>query len=650
MALKWLRDQIKFLAPVLWIIVAAFIITIFFDFGTVDLRQSSGQVAATVGSERITLGEFQSEYRALESRYQQTFGQQWTPEMARQLNIPKQALDQLIDRRILLMEAESIGLMATDEEVRDLIVTFPAFQDEDGNFAGREAVQNVLRNARLTEEEFTKDQRDRLLLEKLQSVLRDTIFVSEADIEEAYRAQNEKAEIRFIEVPSSQFADRVEIEPSELQAYYDENSSDYELLEQRVVDYVLVDTVQMRRTIEIPDDEMEQYWNDNQSEFERDEQVRARHILLRSTPDRDIEAAKAELLAIKTRVEGGEDFGEIAREVSDDEGTAKRGGSLGFFGRGSMVEAFDKAAFGAEPGTLVGPVETQFGVHLIDVQDRREGGIQPFEEAKQVIRSRLLGQRVDQLAQDKINDLSNRIQEEGLKETAQLEALATEEDATFQTTQPFGKSDTVVGIGRAADFTDTAFALKQNDISQPIKVPRGWVVLRLAEIQPPQIPELAEVEGQVRSAVSAEKQKVLAVERLGEMRAGVAADETGAGLDNAAAELGVVVQESGEFTRLGSVGDLGRDRRVIDAALSMEPGQLSEVFSTDNGAVLFEVTSRTTFDAAAYSEERDATREQEVQKRLNQVFVSLIEERKRNLAPKYDARVMEDFDIQATTL
>ncbi|MEM1177892.1 MAG: SurA N-terminal domain-containing protein [Acidobacteriota bacterium] len=645
MALKWLRDQIKYLAWILWIIAAAFVITLLYDPGAGN-QVPGNQVAATVGSQQITYGEFQRQYRNLEDNYRQMFGEQWSNDMAKQLNLAKQALDQLINRRILLLEAERVGLTATDKEVQNAIVDYPAFKDENGKFVGRETVQRVLAANRFTGEEFSELMRQDVLLEKLRTVIGDTLFVGDAELEAAYRDQNEKASIRYVKVPSSQFATEVEVTQEELQAYFDENATDYEVGEQRIVDYLLVDSVKMRREIEIPDEELQQYWQENQGDFEREEQVRARHILLRVTPDRDEAAAEADLLAIRTRIEGGEDFAVVARETSDDEGSAQRGGSLGFFGRGDMVEAFDKAAFDAEPGTLVGPVKTDFGFHLIDVQEHREGGVQPFEEAKPVIRSRMLGERVDQLAADKIQDVSRRITEESLTEAAQLETLATEEAITFQTTQPFSKGDAVVGIGRAADFSDSAFSLEEGGVSSPVKVPRGWVILRLAEIKAPHVPELAAVEAQVRTAVSADKQKVIAVERLRDARAAAGTEGEATVLDSIASTMGVEVQESGEFGRLGTISGLGRLRDVMDAALSMEAGDLSEAYSTEDGAVIFEVQNRTTFDAAQFDEDKSATREQETNKRLEQLLASLIEERRRDLAPKYDAQVVQDFGLQ----
>ena len=174
MALQWLRDKIKYLAWILYVIAAAFVLTLLFD-PTAGSYGPGGQVAATVGPEQITYDEFRREYRNLEDRYRQMFGQQWNSEMAEQLNIAKQALDQLIDRRILLLEADRAGLIASDEEVRNAVVE--VFTDEEGKFLGRERVQNYLRNVRMSEQEFDNRIRQDVLVIKLRSVLSDTLFI-----------------------------------------------------------------------------------------------------------------------------------------------------------------------------------------------------------------------------------------------------------------------------------------------------------------------------------------------------------------------------------------------------------------------------------------------------------------------------------------
>lgn len=640
MALKWLRDQMKFLSWILWGVVITFIVALFFDFGSVELGPNNDQVAATVGSEKVTYAEFRRSYQNLEQRYRDLFGENWTSDMAQQFNLQKQALDQLIDRRIQLMEAERMGLSISDAELQKMIIE--TFSDETGTFLGRDRVVETARYLRMSEGELTELLREDALVRKLSNVLASTHYIPDTELERIYREQNETATIRFVQLPATEMAGQVTASDAELQAYYADHADDYQLPEQRKVDYLLVDTVRLRREIEIPEEEIEAYWQANQSEFERAPQVRARHILIKKTPERDEEAAKAEIEALRARIEGGEDFATVARERSEDEASAQSGGSLGYFTRERMVTEFSDAAFGAEAGEIVGPVVSSFGVHLIEVQDKREGGVQPLEQATPGIRARLLGDRVEQIAQEKANDLARRIDAESLGTAEQLQALAEEEGVTFETTDPFGQGDAIVGIGRVPELDEAAFSLAVDETSDPIKVPRGWAILRVAEVLEPRTQELAEVEDAVRSAVELVQQKDAALARLREARATLG---DGGDLDTVASELGLQVVDSQPFGNQGTIANIGRNPAVTKAALSMDEGEFSEPIATDQGAVLFEVVERKKFDPATFETEKANTLARERAQRANQLLGAVIEERKRDLVPKYDARLVEELGV-----
>jgi peptidyl-prolyl cis-trans isomerase D len=647
MALKYLRDNLKSLTWILWGVVGVFIMLVFFQWGGVnDRRTANREVAATVGSEEISYSEFRQQYQNLEARYRQTFGEQFNSELAKQFNLPIQALDQLIDRRILLMEARNVGLRATDSEVRDAVLDLPVFKDENGKFVGAEKYQQILRANRLSYSDFEDSLRNDVLLGKLNSILAQTAYVSDAEVEKSYRDQAERAEIRFVQLPAAELASEVKASREDVESYFADHQTDYELPEQRVVDYLLFDTVKLRREIEIPDEELRAYYDSHTDDFSREEQVRARHILLRITPDRPAEQAESELAAVRRRIEAGEDFAKLAQEVSEDESNNARGGSLGYFGRGRMVPAFEEAAFSAQVGELVGPVKTDFGYHLIEVEDHRAGGVQPFEEVQAAVRARLLGDRVQEIAEAKARDLAERIKTQQLSTDEQLEALAVEEGLTWQTTEPFGAGDNVTGIGRAPEFNAAAFDLKVGGLSPPVKLPRGWAILRLQEIKPPRLAPLEEVEAKVRAAVEQQQQKAAAARRLGEMRAAI---EAGGDFAALASELGVEVQESGQFGRLDSISGLGPNHRVIDAALALEEGQWGQPIETDLGAVLFQVTARQKFDPAEFEKEKEATRTSKQEERLQRLVASVIEQRRRDLNPKYDTQVLANFGIEPPT-
>lgn len=642
MALKWLRDNLKSLAWVLWLVIGVFVLLVFFEWGGVNRAPNPRtDVAATVGDGRITWADLQQQYQTLERQYREALGESFDREMAKRFNLPAQALNQLIQQEILLQEAARAGLEATDEEVQRAILQIPGLTDESGRFVGKEDYLRILRRNRIDKVDFEASVRNDVLLQKLRSVLGASIWVTSEEVERAYREQTEKADVRYVELPASRFAGEVEASPERLAEYFAEHSAEYRLPEQRVIDYLLVSDSRLRQELEVGEEELRAYYEEHPDEFSREEEVRARHVLLKVGPDEDAAEVEAELEAIRRRIESGEDFAALARELSEDPGSAARGGDLGFFGRGRMIQEFEEAAFGAEVGDLVGPIRTDFGFHLIEVRDRRPGGTIPFDEAGPRIRSRLLQERVDGMAEAKARDLADRIAAGGDEASggATLEELAAEEGLEIRTSPPFAADATVPGLGRSPRLLESAFSLGAGEISEALEVPTGWVVFRVAEVLPPRDPELEDVEAQVRRDLEGDLRREAARQRLAELSGT-------AGLEQIAAELEVEVQEAADLGRRGSIGSTGVDPEALDAAFESPVGQVAGPFSTREGAMLLVVTDRTTFDPAAFAEEREAVREQQEAQRLEQLLASIVEIRRRDLAPNYDPRVFEQFDIE----
>jgi peptidyl-prolyl cis-trans isomerase D len=642
--LKSLRENIRHLHWVLWIVIVAFVAITFTEVGY--LGGEDPDAAATVGDVKITYSAFERQSRSLEERYRQMFGEQWSPEMSDQLGVPRQALETLINRQVLLLEASRLGLEANDEEVRQTILEIPSFQDADGRFIGSDRYGQLLRANGYTPESFEAAVREDLLAQKIQQVLSQNLYLSDRELEEAYRRQVEKARIRYVLLPQTRFAEAAAASPEELAEYLAAHPAEFQLPEQREVAYLLIDENMLRDQVEIPEAELRAYYQEHADEFAREEQVQARHVLLR-TGERTVEEARQELAAVRSRIEAGEDFATVAAEVSEDPGSAQRGGDLGYFARGQMVPEFEEAAFGAGPGELVGPVESPFGVHLLEVTGRREAGQQPFEEAQAQIRFQLAQERLDALARERAAEAAGTLREVTAEERVErMRALAESNPALFvYEPDPFGRDDAVAGIGRSPEFTEAAFGLAEGALSSPVELPRGWAVIHAERALPPRSPELAEVEPQVRRAVETEKRGALARRALEAARAEL---EAGRSFDEVAGGLELSVQESGEFGAGAPITGLGLAPQVADAALALEEGAVGGPFATPQGAVLFEVSERTRFDPAQFEAAKDQTREQLLGQRAALLQNALIQQRRQELGVDYSRRVVEQYDLAGT--
>lgn len=643
--LKVFRDNLKYLSWVLWLVIVVFVLFVFVDFGATVPTGSTvpSDAAATVGDMDVTYGEFERSYRQAEEVYRQAYGDQFNRELAQQMGLPMQVLDSLVADKILLQEAESMGLRATDEEVRQAILEFPAFQATSGGFVGEERYRQILRSSGYTVDSFEQMIRTQLLGQMVRDVLSANLFVSDQDVLASYKDQVEQAKIRFVQLPSSSMASEVIASPDEIVAYFDEHKEAFRIPERRVVDYLLLDQNALRATIALSDEELFEYYEANPEEFTQEEQVRARHILLQVGSDRSEQQAEEEILAIRDRLASGEDFASLATELSDDPGSKAQGGDLGFFGRGQMIDEFEEAAFTAEPGEVVGPVKTNFGYHLILVEERREAGRSTFPEVQEQIRSRLLNQRAQDLAAATATDLAERIDKEDLATREGLQQLAdTETSVTFLTTPAFGREDNVPGVGRGTGFSVTAFELNQDEVSEPVQAAAGWVILRLAEVQEPRLPELDEVRDDVATSVRQEKQLQMATERMVEARQKL---DAGSSLDEVAEELGLAVRESGLFGRGGSIAGLGNSPEVTSAALTLDEGNFAGPLTHQNQVLLLEVVERQRFDLQEFETQREVTRESVRSERLNQLLASLVTQRREEMGVTYDEQLLRNWEL-----
>jgi peptidyl-prolyl cis-trans isomerase D len=623
--LKVMRDSFKHLKWILVFVVFLFVFLVFVDWGAgraAGRGVSPTAVAARVNDQSVTIGDFERSLYFMQRNYEQLYGQTLTPQMVEALNLPQQVLNSLVDRQLLLQEAERLGLTATPEEVRKKILEIPTLSPE-GRFVGQELYERyVTANLGYTSAAAFEDEiAQEITLEKLESALANSLIISPATVEAEFRARSENARIQYVFYSAERAGAALAPTEAEIEAHYRANASRYSHQEQRQVKYLLADAAQFRAQASVPEEQLRAEYEKNKESFKSGEAVRAQHILIRTeagaSPEEEA-AAKARADALYEQIRGGADFGKLASENSGDPGSAARGGDLGFFERGQMVPEFENAAFSLSVGEVSQPVKSDFGYHIIKLSEKRPAGFQAFEEVRPALERQLTEGRVQEQARDRIAQARARLQQAKPVSDDSFRSLATS-GLTYNDTGWFTRNDAIAGIGRNLALTEWAFNAKPGDIGEIFDTSRGPVVPYVANARPQGTAPLAEV----RQQVDADVRKVKGREAA---RAALASAAGGGSIEAAAAAVGAQPAEA-TVTRQGSLQGAGSARPVAEAALSASVGEIRGPVLTEEGAVLFKVLEQRKFNQQEFAAERDALvrqmREGEARKLRNALLAKL---------------------------
>ncbi len=477
--LKVMRDSFKHLKWILLLIVAAFVIMVFAQWGAGGTSGAVSNVSfvARVNGDVIGVREYSRSMYYTEKQYEQAYGTALTPEMRDQLGLTQLVLNSLIDQKLLLQEAERLNLDATPQEVRDYILKMPILNPE-GTFVGEELYQRYVTGnlGYPSTAAFEDDIEQEITLSKINSALLSAVVIPPARAEQEFRRRNENASIRYVLLPTDRTLPTTQVAPAEVEQHYRENTSRYTHPEQRNVNYLLADMARVRAQITIPEAELRARYEGTKATYRQPEQVKAQHILVSveatAAPEQDA-AARAKAEEALQKAKSGSDFAELVRQYSDEPGAAERAGDLGFFGRGQMVPEFEKAVFAMQPGQISDLVRTNFGYHIIKVNERRAESVRTFEEVRPEIEARLAEDRAKTQAREAIASARTRLEQLKPVTPEKMESV-TGQLVTYNAGGWFGKTEAVPGLGRAPSINDWSFgAVAVGETSNVLETQRG---------------------------------------------------------------------------------------------------------------------------------------------------------------------------------
>ena len=385
-----------------------------FAFWGVDsyVRSSgAGSDLASVGDTKISIPQFEQALRERQDQMRQSMGASFKPEMMNSPEVRLGILNSLIDQRLLLLEAGKNRLMTGDDVLRDFISNVPALQ-EDGKFS-MSRYEAVLRSQGMSQQQFEARVRQDLTLQQLIGTIGSSAFVSSTQAEALLRLQSEERQFGEFRIAAEQFADKVKIEPVAVQKFYDENKSRFEVPEQVKAAYVVLSLDALMPQVTVSDADVKTWFEGHQDRYQQSEERRASHILILTNGDVSKEKAKSKAEDVLKEIQKAPSkFAELAKQHSQDPGSAQQGGDLGFFGRGMMVKPFEDAVFGQKEGEISGLVESDFGYHIIKVTGIKPAKQRPLEEVRAEIEGELKRQAAARKFAEAAESFNNMVYEQ----------------------------------------------------------------------------------------------------------------------------------------------------------------------------------------------------------------------------------------------
>jgi len=565
--------------------------------------------AAMVNDQAISYTDFQNSYSNLYQLYQNIYQDQFNPALEKQLKLAEKSINSLIDQTLLRNEAERLQIDVNGKELIESIAQIPAFQD-NGVF-NKERYLQVLAYQRMNSDEFEAMQRNELIVNKVRDQLQSGVTVTDADIEEDFRNNNEKVNLNFVSLTSASFENKVKVTDETLAAYFAENQETFRTPEMVAMRYLQFEPQRYLEEVTFEESELDKFYRRHLEQFEIIERVKASHILIKvdeGTDEQTREKKRALAEKLREEAKAGGDFAELARINSDDQASAVKGGNLGYFTRGSMVKPFEDAAFNMNPGDISELVETTFGYHIIKVMEYTEPGVLSQEEALDEVKQGLRAEKSRQLAFEKAMDAYNINRKSG-----DLDAAATANELGLKETGAFARDGYIDGIGRNEEIINVALLLDENKLAKPVVTDDGVILFGLKERIASHIPELTEVKDAVTAAYKAAEATKLAQAAAEKL---VADLSDGGKLSKLAKRAKFKVEETGEFTRTYSpfVPRLGTSEELATAAFAQDEEQtgMNQFFEIQGRFIVAEIKERIAADPTLL----DETKREELSKSI----------------------------------
>lgn len=580
--LRLMRDHasswiIKFLLG------AIVIVFVFWGVGSWSTKKSNR--VATVNGDPINLDEYREAYTSLLEQLRQRFGNNLNEEMMKMFRVDRQALNSLIDKKIVFQEAKRLNFRVPDSELTDAIERMGSFQRAGVFDVG--LYQKVLNRYRMTPEEFEFDQRELILVNKLRSFITGSIKVSDQEAMEWYNWINTSIDLDFVLFEPDIYTD-VDASEEEIKKYFDGHKLSYKTERMRKARYLHFNPDAYTSQVQITEEEIRDYFEANRNEFKTPKTIEARHIIIKVDSEAnttEVEEARLKAFDVYNMVKEGGDFAELAKTHS--EGPSRdSGGYLGTFEKKEMVKPFADKAFSMKAGEISEPIRTQFGWHIIKVEKVNEASSLSFETAAPKIRTKLSGNRAESLAYDDAEAVY-----EASFDVEDLTTIAQARNLTVTTTDFFTSMGPDKGIKNRTQFASEAFKLLVMEISEPKDPGDGYYILQVIEEIPERVPEFESVAEKAKADLLTDKQDEKARNDAAKF---LSALKNGNSMIEEGKKYNLKLETTGFFKRNESIPKIGFEQEIAKAVFKLtgEKDLMENVIKGKKGYLVIRLKER----------------------------------------------------------
>jgi peptidyl-prolyl cis-trans isomerase D len=608
------------LGALLVLICASMAITLIPGFGSnLGIGAPPAGVVATIGDQTVTVSEVEREARAMLRQQMPRGGPQASMLMP---YFASQAAQQLINEKALVAEAHRMGLRVSDDELRDELqhgelgaTFFP-----NGKFIGTEEYETLLQQHELTVPQFEAQEKEFILIRKLRALVSSTAFVPDADVRDEFNKRNTKVKFEYAVISQADILKGLHPTDEELKAYYERNKAQYNnsIPEKRQIKYVIADSAKMAAATTVTDQDLQSYYDQHRDEYRVPEQVKVTHILIKiplpapgaKVDEKAVADARAKAEDVLKQVKAGGDFAKLAEKYSDDPGSAKSGGELGWIGRGRTVPEFEKAAFSLGKGETSDLVQSSYGFHIIRVEDKQTAHLKTLAEVKSEIEEKVKQEKAARATEASANAFLSQARTDGFDKAAAAKGEAA------VTTDFFSRTDTLPGMAANPQFTEAVFGETDKAPPDIVQIPQGYVVFQLLGIKPPATPTFEEVRSKVESQFKNERAGFLLQQKTQELSDRAKADHD---LKKAAKDLGATTKTSDLVPPDGQVPDIGSMANA-SAIFSLKPGDISGPITAAGNGVVAQLLEKQAPTDQEFTQKKDEIRQSLVDAKQNDMF------------------------------